>query len=70
MGGINHEVMNTAAGHGLVGSIISFPMVVRVLMPLAWGILSLQRFAEGSGRNCCFVSDRDDGTMFPGLPLC
>ena len=41
MGGINHEVMNTAAGHGLVGSPISFPMVVRVLMPLAWGALGL-----------------------------
>ena len=41
MGGINHEGMSTAAGHGLAGSTVSFPMVVSVLMPLAWGALSL-----------------------------
>lgn len=62
--------MNTLAGHGLLARTISFLMVVRVLMLLTWGALSLWRFAEGIRRNNCFVSDRDDGTVSPALPLC
>lgn len=57
--------MNTAAGHGLMGSTLPFPMVVRVLMLLAQEAPSLWKFGD-----ICFESDRDDGIVFPGLSLC